>query len=104
MESSSIPPLLVCMLSLAVLSVVPVVLSRKAVPRPKPPLNRLSELTAGQSGDFFVLLAERTAGKTRDGKRYYLCRFRDAQRTATAMIWADSPKFEPCDKEWREGH
>lgn len=72
--------------------------------RAKPPLHRLSELTPGQSGDFFALLSERTRGQTRDGKPYYICRFRDAQRTATAMVWADSPKFEACDKDWREGH
>ena len=28
--------------------------------RPKPPLVRLAELSPGQSGDFFALLAERT--------------------------------------------
>jgi 3'-5' exoribonuclease len=66
-------------------------------------LTRLSELTTGQSGDFFVLLAERKAGATRDNKPFYACRFRDAQRTAAVMVWADGPWFEACEKEWHEG-
>jgi len=71
--------------------------------RPKPPPVRLSELSPGQSGDFFAVLAERTRGVTRDGKPYYLCRFRDTRRTAAAMVWADSGRFEECDTQWREG-
>src|SRR5579884_2939135 len=69
----------------------------------KPPLLRLEEMTPGQSGDFFVLLAERTRGARRDGKPFYTCRFRDGGRTATCMVWFDGPWFEACEKEWREG-
>jgi 3'-5' exoribonuclease len=72
--------------------------------RPKPPVVRLSELTAGQSADFFALLAERSKGTTRDGKPFYTCRFRDARRTATFMVWADGGWFEACERDWREGH
>ncbi len=72
--------------------------------RAKPPLTRLSEMTAGQSGDCFVLLAERTRGQTRDGKPFYACRFRDARRTASVMVWADGPWFEACETDWHEGH
>jgi hypothetical protein len=36
--------------------------------RSKPPLLRLSELTPGQTADFFALLADKTKGATRDGK------------------------------------
>jgi 3'-5' exoribonuclease len=64
---------------------------------------RLSELTPGQSGDFFALLAERTRGATREGKPYFTCRFRDPARTATFMVWADGPWFEACERDWREG-
>jgi 3'-5' exoribonuclease len=71
--------------------------------RPKPPVSRLSDLKPGQLADFFALLAERTRGSTRDGKPYYTCRFRDARRTAAAMIWADGGLFEQCESEWREG-
>lgn len=71
--------------------------------RPKPPVVRLSELTPGQSGDFFALLAERTRGATREGKPYYTCRFRDPGRTATFMVWADGPWFEACERDWHAG-
>jgi 3'-5' exoribonuclease len=69
----------------------------------KPPLVRLAALAAGQVGDFFALLAERTRGARRDGKPFYTCRFRDAERSATVMVWADGPWFEACAREWREG-
>ena len=71
--------------------------------RSRPPLVRLHEMAPGQSGDFFVLLAERIKGATREGKPYYLCRFRDAHRVATFMAWADGGKFEACEKDWKEG-
>ncbi len=71
--------------------------------RSKPPLVRLSELAPGQSGDFFALLSERTRGATRDGKPFYTCRFRDARRAATFMVWADGGWFEACEHEWQEG-
>src|SRR5258708_6665367 len=72
--------------------------------RPKPPLLRLSELTPGQTADFFAVLADKTKGATRDGKPFYTCRFRDARRTVTLMVWADSPTFEECQTDWQPGH
>jgi 3'-5' exoribonuclease len=66
-------------------------------------LVRLRDLTPGQAGDFFALLAERSKGATRDGKPFYTCRFRDGSRTATFMVWADGGWFEPCEREWQEG-
>jgi 3'-5' exoribonuclease len=71
--------------------------------RAKPPLFRLGEMTPGQSGDFFALLAERTRKETRDGKPFFTCRFKDARRTATAMVWADSVWYELCERDWQEG-
>jgi 3'-5' exoribonuclease len=71
--------------------------------RPKPSLVRLCDLLPEQSGDFFVLLAERTKGTTRDNKPYYLCKFRDRQRTASVMVWADGGRFEECDTTWQAG-
>ena len=71
--------------------------------RAKPPLLRLSELTPGQYADFFAVLSERTKGATRDGKPYYTCRFRDAQRTVAFMAWKDSTWYEPCEQQWHEG-
>jgi 3'-5' exoribonuclease len=69
----------------------------------KPLLVRLCELATGQAGDFFALLSERTKSTTRDGKPYYLCKFRDARRTASVMVWVDSGRFEECEQAWREG-
>jgi 3'-5' exoribonuclease len=63
----------------------------------------LAELTSGQQGDFFALLSERTRGARRDGKPYFTCRFRDAARTVSCMIWADGPWFETCEKDWLQG-
>jgi 3'-5' exoribonuclease len=73
------------------------------MPKSKPPLVRLSEMTPGQTGAFFVLLAERTRGARRDGKPFFTCRFRDEQRTASFMAWSDGPWFEKCEAEWRDG-
>jgi 3'-5' exoribonuclease len=72
--------------------------------RVKPPVVQLGELTPGQTGDFFALLAEKTRGTTRDGKAFYTCRFRDARRAATFMAWADGPWFAPCESDWQAGH
>src|SRR5207244_11443409 len=72
--------------------------------RSKPPLLRLCEMSPGQFGDFFALLAERTRGARRDGKPFYTCRFRDTDRTVTAMVWADGEWFEQCEQSWKEGH
>jgi 3'-5' exoribonuclease len=69
----------------------------------KPPLVRLCDMTAGQSGDFFALLSERTRGARKDGKPFYTCRFRDAGRTVTAMIWSDGDWYVDCERDWREG-
>jgi 3'-5' exoribonuclease len=69
----------------------------------KPPLVRLAEMTAGQSGDFFALLAERVRGARKDGKPYYTCRFRDETRTVTFMAWSDGNWYEDCEQKWRDG-
>jgi 3'-5' exoribonuclease len=72
--------------------------------RAKPPMSHLHELKPGQHADFFALLVDKTKGETRDGKPYYVCRFRDAQRIAALMVWADSPTFKACESEWQPGH
>lgn len=71
--------------------------------RSKLPLLRLGDLPPGQFADFFALLSERTRGETRDGKPFFTCRFRDARRIVSFMVWADSPWFDPCDQQWRVG-
>jgi 3'-5' exoribonuclease len=72
--------------------------------RPKLQLLRLADLLPGQTADFFALLVDKTKGATREGKPFYTCRFRDSRRTATLMVWADSPSFEACEREWENGH
>lgn len=69
----------------------------------KPPVVRLHEMTPGDTGDFFALLAERVRGARRDGKPYYTCRFRDSKRTVAFMVWSDGGWFEQCENDWREG-
>jgi 3'-5' exoribonuclease len=69
----------------------------------KLPLVRLHELHPGQFADFFAQLADKSRGQTRDGKPYYALKFRDPRRTASAMVWADSPFFEPCQTDWQPG-
>lgn len=69
----------------------------------KPILARLSELSPGQYADFFALLSERSKGATREGKPFYTCRFRDARRTVTYMVWADGGQFDKCEAEWQPG-
>lgn len=64
---------------------------------------RLSEIEPGETADCFVLLAAREAGQTRDQKPFYRATFRDAGRSATAMIWSDSAWYEECDTGWSVG-
>jgi 3'-5' exoribonuclease len=71
--------------------------------RPKPTQARLGELTPGQYADFFALLSEKTRGVTREGKAYYACRFQDARRAASFMVWGDGPWYEACEHDWQVG-
>jgi 3'-5' exoribonuclease len=66
-------------------------------------ITRLVDLKPGQQADCFVLLSGKDRATTRDGKPYYRATFRDAGRSATAMVWADSPWFEACDATWKVG-
>jgi 3'-5' exoribonuclease len=63
----------------------------------------LHTLSPGQYADFFALLVERAGNATRDGKPFYTCRFRDAKRIVSCMVWADSPWYEACERDWKEG-
>jgi 3'-5' exoribonuclease len=71
--------------------------------RAKMPVVPLHALTPDTLADTFAVLVERTRGQTRDGKPFYTCRFRDKLRTVSCMIWADSPWFPACEREWKEG-
>jgi 3'-5' exoribonuclease len=71
--------------------------------KPKPDRTRLHELTPDQFADFFAYLGERKRSVTRDGKPYYTCRFQDAKRVASFMVWSDGGWFRACEEQWREG-
>jgi 3'-5' exoribonuclease len=71
--------------------------------RPKPVIRKLSELQNGQLADFFALLSERSKSATRDGKPFFLCKFRDARRTASYLVWADNERYPECEAEWQPG-
>ena len=64
---------------------------------------RLFELTSDEEGECFAILAAKESASTRDGKPYFRVKFRDAQRTVTAMVWSDSPWFVDCETKWKEG-
>jgi 3'-5' exoribonuclease len=64
---------------------------------------KLAELKPGASADCFALLSAKDRATTRDGKPYYRVTFRDAVRSAVAMVWSDSPWFEGCDGSWKIG-
>lgn len=68
-----------------------------------PQIVRLADMQPDQTGDCFVLLVSRERGTTRDGKPYYRVTFRDAGRTATAMIWSDGGFFAECERDWKPG-
>lgn len=67
------------------------------------PIKSLSELEHQEQGSCFVLLAGKEKSKTRDGKPFYRATFRDQTRSAVAMIWSDSPWFDPCESQWQPG-
>ena len=73
------------------------------MPSSEPRITKLCALEPGESGDLFALLAGKERGTTRDGKPFYRLAFRDAVRTATAMVWHDSPFFDDCESSWKRG-
>lgn len=64
---------------------------------------RLSEMKPGQSGDVFALLGAKEQARTRDDKPYFRATFKDAKRSAVAMIWADHGLFQDCQNNWAPG-
>jgi 3'-5' exoribonuclease len=66
-------------------------------------ISKLADLKPGQQADCFVLLAAKDRATTRDGKPYYRVSFRDAVRSAVAMVWNDSNWFTECDGNWKIG-
>lgn len=70
---------------------------------PESSVYKLSDLQPGQHADCFALLESKERKHTRDGKPYYRVTFRDARRSVTSMIWADSGLFASCEQEWQPG-
>ena len=66
-------------------------------------VTRLADMQPGDVGDCFVVLASKERGTTRDGKPYFRAIFRDAGRSATAMIWSDGGLFADCEQAWQPG-
>lgn len=66
-------------------------------------MHALSELQNGQTGDCFVVLANKESRTTRDGKPFFRVQFRDRNRTVATMIWHDSGFFEACESNWKKG-
>jgi 3'-5' exoribonuclease len=76
---------------------------KKPMSKAKSKLVRLADLSPGQGGDFYALLAEKVKAARRDGKPFYTCRFRDARRTVAFMVWGDGPWFANCEQDWEVG-
>ena len=73
------------------------------MPASKRPVSRLCDLTPGQPGDFFAILQERLRGITREGRPYFHCRFSDARRTVSLMVWSDDRWYSLAESEWQPG-
>ena len=65
------------------------------------PLHKLE--VGPPAADCFALLIEKTRGLTQAGKPFYSCKFRDAKRTVSTMIWGDADLFADCDANWHVG-
>jgi 3'-5' exoribonuclease len=63
----------------------------------------LSEMTAGQEADVFVLMTLKEELTTRDGKPYFKVGFRDHAREVSFPIWHDSPWGADCREAWQPG-
>ena len=66
-------------------------------------VSKLSELTPGAAADCFALLASKKAGTTKDGKPFFKCAFRDADREVSVMVWSDAGYFRDCEANWAKG-
>lgn len=69
----------------------------------EPAIVVMSELTNGEEGDFFALLADKQTLTTKDGKPYYKVTFRDAGRDCAFPIWGDAPLADACRDNWHVG-
>lgn len=66
-------------------------------------IRTLSELSFGDEADLFLLLTAKESGTTRAGQPFWLLTFRDETREIEVAIWADSPWFGTCQRDWKIG-
>ncbi|GAB4134718.1 3'-5' exoribonuclease YhaM family protein [Thermopirellula anaerolimosa] len=66
-------------------------------------LRTLGELSLGDEADLFLLLTVKKSMTTRTGQPFWLLTFRDESREIEVAVWADSPFFAMCQKEWKPG-
>jgi 3'-5' exoribonuclease len=63
----------------------------------------LSEMSAGQESDLFLLMTLKEELTTKDGKPYFKVGFRDFAREVSFPIWSDSPWSVDCRTQWQPG-
>ena len=63
----------------------------------------LAELPPGRQADCFAVLLDRARGTTREGRPYFHCRFGDARRAVSLMVWSDDRWYAQAEAEWRPG-
>lgn len=63
----------------------------------------LHQLTDGEEGDFFALLADKQVLTTKEGKPYYRVTFCDAEREVSFPIWSDATHATACREQWQVG-
>lgn len=68
-----------------------------------PDLVALREMTPGLYADTFALLSDRNEARTKDDRPYFRVTFRDAKRSAVAMLWHDHGLFPDCQENWKVG-
>jgi len=70
----------------------------------KPAVIPLHKLEPGPpAADCFALLIEKTRGLTQAGKPFFNCKFRDAKRTVSTMVWGDAELYADCEANWSVG-
>ena len=67
------------------------------------PIVTLSEMSAGQEADLFLLMTAKEELKTKAGKPYFRVGFRDGGREVSFPIWGDSPWAVECRDCWNPG-
>ncbi len=82
---------------------MPAAKTKSLLPEDQSSVVPLAELRPGQVADCFALLVSRDRATTRDGKPFYRVTFRDAIRSVTVMVWADSAFFTDCEQSWHDG-